>query len=470
MGRFFKGLAKVFGGFVALVVIAVGVIWMLPTHTQDVTIDFTRHLSDHVQSEDVAMAEPETFFGVAGSARMIVTGMGEGASATITLNGDVVASPDNFTAGAFEVPVELVADDNIMIIALDGAPDTGVNVRIKQVQHLQMHVMSRIHFNTNVSNFPESHEFYKSLGFQTASDFPKANTVAMARSMGIYELTKYDGSKGGEPGGYLLDGRIMNLGGFGNGNIDLIFYEIPAREGAPYAKLNHLGMARATMPTTDIQADYKYLTGIGVNFLAPPMQRADGKMFATFTDLDGTFYELLEVEDTDEDSDNGVSNITGVAQVLINVSDYERSRAWYQMMGYEEDHKLPSSESAAVAQAMGFDGPIEIDGGWMTGTNDKSTLEIVQWITPYDGAAPYPVPINHLGIARMAFATADIEADVATLKAQGVKFVSPITPCCSGNDSSSSIVAFYDPDGTIMELAGFPGMDKLFPILQFFAD
>jgi catechol 2,3-dioxygenase-like lactoylglutathione lyase family enzyme len=119
---------------------------------------------------------------------------------------------------------------------------------------------------------------------------------------------------------------------------------------------------------------------------------------------------------------------------------------------------------------MGFDEPVEIDGGWMTGTNDKSTLEIVQWISPYDGAEPYPVPINHLGIGRMAFATADIEADVATLKAQGVKFVSPITPCCSGNDSSSSIVAFYDPDGTIMELAGFPGMDKLFPILQFFAD
>ena len=76
------------------------------------------------------------------------------------------------------------------------------------------------------------------------------------------------------------------------------------------------------------------------------------------------------------------------------------------------------------------------------------------------------MPINHIGIHRMAFVSADIEADVATLEAQGVKFVSPITPCCSGPDSSSGIVAFYDPDGVIMELAGgSPIMGKLFPIL-----
>ena len=80
-------------------------------------------------------------------------------------------------------------------------------------------------------------------------------------------------------------------------------------------------------------------------------------------------------------------------------------------------------------------------------------IELVQWITPHNPEPPYGMPINHLGIARTAFGTGDMEADVAVLKAQGVKFVSDITPCCSGPDSPGSIVAFFDPDGTIIELA-----------------
>ena len=61
IGRFFKGLAKIVGGLVGLVVVLVAIIWMLPTYTQEVTIDFTRHLSDHIQTADVAAVEPEAF-------------------------------------------------------------------------------------------------------------------------------------------------------------------------------------------------------------------------------------------------------------------------------------------------------------------------------------------------------------------------------------------------------------------------
>ena len=64
----------------------------------------------------------------------------------------------------------------------------------------------------------------------------------------------------------------------------------------------------------------------------------------------------------------------------------------------------------------------------------------------------------------------DIEADVATLEAQGVEFVSPLTPCCSGDDASSYIVAFYDPDGTIVELAGSPLMSKFYTVIIWYND
>jgi catechol 2,3-dioxygenase-like lactoylglutathione lyase family enzyme len=84
---------------------------------------------------------------------------------------------------------------------------------------------------------------------------------------------------------------------------------------------------------------------------------------------------------------------------------------------------------------------------------------------PNDPERAYPVPVNHLGIHRMAFATSDIEADVAALKAQGVEFISEITPCCSGPDSLGSIVAFYDPDGTVVELVEQPFMSQIFSLV-----
>ena len=92
-------------------------------------------------------------------------------------------------------------------------------------------------------------------------------------------------------------------------------------------------------------------------------------------------------------------------------------------------------------------------------------MELVQWLSPYNPERAYPIPVNHLGIHRTALATTDIEADVATLKAQGVEFVSPITPCCSGPNASGSIVAFYDPDGTIVELVEQSLVSWLMPAL-----
>lgn len=155
----------------------------------------------------------------------------------------------------------------------------------------------------------------------------------------------------------------------------------------------------------------------------------------------------------------------------VNVSDFDRSLAWYRMLGYELTEELPRIESAEVARAMGFaelaaaGESIERKGTILTHRLDGSTIELVQWIHPFDPTPPWPVPVNHLGIHRTAFSTSDIHGDVATLKAQELQFVSPVTPCCSGPDSSGSIVAFYDPDGTIVELVEQPGMTQLLPVL-----
>lgn len=317
------------------------------------------------------------------------------------------------------------------------------------------HVLARVHFNTNVSDFERSRAFYGKLGFETISGFPDANTVAMADAIGVDTPTEYDGSQGGEAGGYLLHGELIGLG-FTGGVIDLIEFTIPRDDAPPYPRLNRLGMTHAEMLTTNLDADYDYMQAMGVEFLSEPVEAADGSRFAMFKDPDGVFYKLREIPGDVEETET--THIERLGAVTINVSDYTASAAWYRLLGFEHVADLSSNGSQDVARAMGFSAPIEIVGGRFKHVSDGSEIELIQWLEPFDPTPPYPVPINHIGIHRMAFSTSDIESDVALLQAQGVEMISPITPCCSGEDSWGGIVAFYDPDGVIMELVEQPMM------------
>ena len=444
---------------VSLVMVA-----MLPCQAIAAEIDLTRYLFEHVKSSEEPDIHEASFFGVPGSARLIINTAGSEVDATIQLNGTAVAGANSLNgSGRSDVPVTLV-ENNSIAVRLDGPSDSSVSIRVKQVADVELHVRSLVHFNTNVSDFAAAREFYGKLGFETLTGFPDTNTQGMARAIGIKTPTSYDGSKGEEAGGYLLHGELIGVGGFKGGLIDLIEFTIPRNEEAPYARINHLGMARAAMLTTDIAADYEYMKQQGIQFISAPTSRSDGTLFAIFADLDGTHYELIEIEGEDEETET--THIVSLGQINVNVSDFERSRAWYQMLGYEVTDKLAATDSIAVANAMGFDEKFEIDGAIVTHPEDGSALELVQWIAPYDPERAYHVPVNHLGIHRMALSTSDIVADVAALKAQGVEFISEITPCCSGPDSPGSIVAFYDPDGTVVELVEQPFMDELFSVLK----
>lgn len=316
-------------------------------------------------------------------------------------------------------------------------------------------VLARVHINTNVSDFEASRDFYGKLGFDTVSGFPDTNTVAMAQAIGVETPTSYDGSQGGEAGGYLLHGELIGLG-FTGGLIDLIEFTVPRNEAPPYAALNHLGMVFAEMLTTDVDADYAYMKGLGVEFLSTPVTSADGSRFAMFKDPDGVFYRLRAMAgDADETE---TTHIERLGAVRINVSDFDRATAWYERLGFNKVADLAATESLDVASALGFNAPFTIRGGRFVHASDGSELELVQWLDPYDPEPPYGAPINHVGIHRMAFSTSDIEADVQLLLTHGVEMISPITPCCSGEDSWGGIVAFYDPDGTIMELVEQPLM------------
>jgi catechol 2,3-dioxygenase-like lactoylglutathione lyase family enzyme len=450
--------------FAVVLILILTIVLLRPEDGPPVSIDFTRYLTDY---DGATESLPESFVAMPGDGRLLVTCAEGATNVSVRLNGLEVLSPEVIVdcKNGLEVPVTLAAD-NAIAVAVDKAMGGAGSIRIKQSSEVRLHVLSRVHFNTNVSNFVASRAFYGKLGFSTLSGFPDTNTQAMARAIGIETPTAYDGSKGDWAGGYLLHGELIGLG-FLSGAIDLIEFTIPRDETPPYAKLNHLGMARAALQTTDLDADYAYLTRQGIPFLSAPASRSDGTRFVIFTDPDGTFYELIEVASTGDDAKDGgpATHLVGFGPLNVNVSDFERSRAWYQMFGFEVTKTIAGTDSVEVARAMGFDEPFSVEGAILTHVVDGSTMELVQWLSPYDPERAYPLPVNHLGIHRTALATTDIAADVATLKAQGVEFVSPVTPCCSGPDSSGSIVAFYDPDGTIVELVEQSAVSWVMPSL-----
>ena len=399
-----RGLFRSFGLFVALIPVSHGV-----------EIDLTRYLLSSDSAGTAVTVSEATFLAEPGSARLSLSGANR--EATITLNGDRVRlDQSDPTLPSVVVPVSLVERNVISVNGVSRGGD-GMVLRIKQIADVQLHVKSRVHFNTNVSDFVAARAFYGKLGFETLTGFPDTNTLAMAQAIGIDTPTVYDGSQGEAAGGYLLHGELIGVGGFRGGLIDLIEFTIPRNDTPPYAALNHLGMARAVLLTTDVARDYKTLNAQGVEFLSDPRQREDGVTFVILRDLDGTFYELREV--AGEAESGAATHIVGLGPVNVNVSDFERSRAWYRMLGYELSQRLSPSESPKVAQAMGLTGPFEINGAILHHPEDGSSLELIQWVRPHDPQRAYRLPVNHLGIHRMAFATSDIQADVAQLRAQG---------------------------------------------------
>lgn len=158
-------------------------------------IDLTRHIGQYSNRADESPLDVESFFGVAGPARLIVSGASGDATVVIQLNAVDVPVPGGVTATTRqEIPVVL-AGRNALTVTVDGSPDAAVSVRVKQVADIQLHVLSRVHFNTNVADFAAARAFYGKLGFETLTGFPDTNTQAMARAIGVVTPTSYDGSQ-----------------------------------------------------------------------------------------------------------------------------------------------------------------------------------------------------------------------------------------------------------------------------------
>lgn len=145
-------------------------------------------------------------------------------------------------------------------------------------------------------------------------------------------------------------------------------------------------------------------------------------------------------------------SITGLVHVNINCSNFERSLAFYNLLGFTKVVDVPPENTAEVAAAVGMP-PYRVNGALIALTHAKVpfVIDLFEWQKPTDDAPPY-AHLYHLGIARIALASDDLQGDVAMLKSHGVPFVSEPVSLSFGGQPATTFVCFKDPDGTVLEL------------------
>jgi catechol 2,3-dioxygenase-like lactoylglutathione lyase family enzyme len=146
-------------------------------------------------------------------------------------------------------------------------------------------------------------------------------------------------------------------------------------------------------------------------------------------------------------------HLRGFVHVNVNCSDFERSRVFYERLGFRVVAEVPEEGAPEVARAVGVPA-YRLRGALMAleGVPGAPLIDLLEWREPRDPAPPYP-HLYHLGIARIALRTRDLDADLAELRAAGVELLSePARVAAQGAMRGSRFVCFRDPDGTVLEL------------------
>ena len=145
-------------------------------------------------------------------------------------------------------------------------------------------------------------------------------------------------------------------------------------------------------------------------------------------------------------------SVTGLVHINVNCSNFDRSLSFYELLGFQKLVDVPPNNTVEVAAAVGMR-PYTVKGALLILTESKTplVLDLLEWQDPSDHGPPYQ-HLYHLGIARIALATDDLDADVEYLKSNGVEFLSVPATVKLKDSPATRFVCFKDPDGTILEL------------------
>ncbi|MCP3993158.1 MAG: VOC family protein [Actinomycetia bacterium] len=151
-------------------------------------------------------------------------------------------------------------------------------------------------------------------------------------------------------------------------------------------------------------------------------------------------------------------HITGMVHVNVNCSDFDVSLAFYQRLGFKLVAMVPETNTPEVAAAVGMP-PYRVRGAILKLPGESTLLDLLQWQEPHDPSPPYQ-HLYHIGLARIALRTTQLDADVAELARLGIKPISEPAAVPWEGQPTSRIVCFHDPDGTVLELVELDGADS----------
>jgi catechol 2,3-dioxygenase-like lactoylglutathione lyase family enzyme len=144
--------------------------------------------------------------------------------------------------------------------------------------------------------------------------------------------------------------------------------------------------------------------------------------------------------------------IKGVFHININVTDFERSLAFYQMLGFKV--VLNIGEWPNKANDVGLNIPNSIGRAALLALSDDpraTRIDLIEWKQPKTEGKPYP-HLYHTGAARIALFTKNLDEEYARLTGKGVEMVSEPVTIKFGNKAGAKFFCFKDPDGTFLEL------------------
>jgi glyoxylase I family protein len=153
--------------------------------------------------------------------------------------------------------------------------------------------------------------------------------------------------------------------------------------------------------------------------------------------------------------------VKGIYHINVNVTDFERSLAFYQLLGFKIVRDLGEVGSKYIERALKITQPVGRAVLMQVGDDRRSTrLDLIEWKNPKTEGRAYP-HLYHAGMARIALVTDTLRALCDKVKAAnipGVEFFSEPQVIPNRTGGSDLFVCFTDPDGTVIELIQFGGV------------
>lgn len=141
--------------------------------------------------------------------------------------------------------------------------------------------------------------------------------------------------------------------------------------------------------------------------------------------------------------------VLGIYHININVSDLDRSRAFYEMLGFRVVDEFDQAGEPDLDRGLGYD-YTDCRAIFMAiGRNRFETvLDIAEWREPRSEHRGQR--LHNLGAPRIAIRVKHIDKVVEALRAKGVAFISDIQQL-NFLARKARFACCHDPDGMVVE-------------------